>query len=70
MMQELFRMARNLRLRKSRLRCSFCGRSADQVGRLVAGPSVYICDMCIEACVAVLDRHGGHSVAADAGSNR
>ena len=32
---------------------------ADQVGRLVAGPSVYICDQCIETCVAVLQEHGG-----------
>ena len=44
---------------KPRLRCSFCGRGADQVGRLVAGPAVYICDECIETCVAVLEQNGG-----------
>jgi ClpX C4-type zinc finger len=51
-------VARLLRL-PTRLRCSFCGRSSDEVGRLVAGPSVYICDECIKTCVAVLEQHGG-----------
>jgi len=32
------------------LRCSFCGKSQDQVRRLIAGPGVYICDECIELC--------------------
>lgn len=32
------------------LRCSFCGKTQDQVRRLVAGPGVYICDECIELC--------------------
>ena len=53
-------LARWLRLR-SRLRCSFCGRTGDQVERLVAGPSVYICDECIKTCVAVVEQHGGFS---------
>jgi len=43
----------------SRLRCSFCRRSADEVGRLVSGASAYICDACIADCVAVLEQHGG-----------
>jgi ATP-dependent Clp protease ATP-binding subunit ClpX len=43
----------------TRLRCSFCGRDSTAVERLVAGPSVYICDACIGECVAVLERHGG-----------
>jgi hypothetical protein len=34
-------------------------RGADTVGRLVAGPSVYICDACITTCVAVLEQNGG-----------
>jgi ClpX C4-type zinc finger protein len=51
-------IARLLRM-QSRLRCSFCSKGADQVGRLVAGPSVYICDECIKACVAVVEQHGG-----------
>jgi ATP-dependent Clp protease ATP-binding subunit ClpX len=42
-----------------KLRCSFCGRSADKVDRLVSGASAYICDACVAECVAVLDKHGG-----------
>lgn len=30
--------------------CSFCGKTQDEVGKLVAGPNVYICDECIELC--------------------
>jgi ATP-dependent Clp protease ATP-binding subunit ClpX len=33
-----------------RLCCSFCGKSEREVAKLVAGPSVYICDACVEAC--------------------
>ena len=31
-------------------RCSFCGKSQEEVKKLIAGPSVYICDECIELC--------------------
>jgi ATP-dependent Clp protease ATP-binding subunit ClpX len=41
------------------LRCSFCRRTADEVARLVAGASGYICDACVMKCVAVLEEHGG-----------
>ncbi|MBP3600548.1 MAG: ATP-dependent Clp protease ATP-binding subunit ClpX [Clostridia bacterium] len=34
--------------------CSFCGKSQDEVTRLVEGPGVYICDSCIEFCSALL----------------
>ena len=30
------------------LRCSFCGKSQNEVDRIVAGPNVYICNECIE----------------------
>ena len=30
------------------MNCSFCGKSADEVKKLIAGPSVYICDECVE----------------------
>ena len=36
--------------KSSHLFCSFCGKSQDEVKKLVAGPSVYICDECIELC--------------------
>ncbi|MCL1834275.1 MAG: ATP-dependent Clp protease ATP-binding subunit ClpX, partial [Leptospirales bacterium] len=34
--------------------CSFCGKSQENVKRLVAGPDVYICDECIELCNEIL----------------
>lgn len=34
--------------------CSFCGRTSDEVERLVAGPGVYICNECIEVCDSIL----------------
>ncbi|MBS4539495.1 ATP-dependent Clp protease ATP-binding subunit ClpX [Clostridium sp. D2Q-11] len=37
------------------LKCSFCGKSQDQVRRLIAGPNVYICDECIELCQEIID---------------
>ncbi len=33
-----------------RLRCSFCGKSRDEVRKLIAGPTVYICDECVNLC--------------------
>ena len=35
---------------KGQLKCSFCGKTQDQVRKFVAGPGVYICDECIELC--------------------
>ena len=32
------------------LYCSFCGKKDDEVGYLVAGPSVFICNECVELC--------------------
>lgn len=37
------------------LRCSFCGKTQNQVNRLIAGPNVNICDECIERCHAILE---------------
>ena len=34
----------------SQLFCSFCGKNQEEVKKLIAGPSVYICDECIELC--------------------
>lgn len=39
---------------KKQLRCSFCGKSQDQVKRLIAGPNVYICDECVELCQEII----------------
>ncbi len=35
--------------------CSFCGKTQDEVYRLLAGPGVYICNECIELCQSILD---------------
>ena len=37
------------------LKCSFCGKTQDQVRRLVAGPGVYICDECIALCNDIIN---------------
>jgi ATP-dependent Clp protease ATP-binding subunit ClpX len=39
----------------SRLKCSFCGKTQDQVKKLIAGPEVYICDECVDLCNEILD---------------
>jgi len=36
--------------RSGNLVCSFCGKSQDEVRKLIAGPTVYICDECIDLC--------------------
>jgi ClpX C4-type zinc finger len=38
----------------SELMCSFCGKSQRQVGKLIAGPGVYICDECVEMMVEII----------------
>jgi ATP-dependent Clp protease ATP-binding subunit ClpX len=47
------------------LKCSFCGKSQEQVRKLIAGPGVYICDECIDLCNEILDEElvdgQGHS---------
>src|SRR5439155_8256768 len=46
----------NTRSGKPQYRCSFCGKSQEDVRRLVAGPgSVYICDECVELCREIID---------------
>ncbi|MDX2271268.1 MAG: ATP-dependent protease ATP-binding subunit ClpX [Cyanobacteriota bacterium] len=48
----------------SHLKCSFCGKSQEQVRKLIAGPGVYICDECVDLCNEILDEElydGNHS---------
>jgi hypothetical protein len=40
--------------KNSEMRCSFCGELYTDVGKLIAGPGVYICDGCVNLCVDVL----------------
>ena len=41
------------------LLCSFCGKSQDEVKKLIAGPSVYICDECIQLCNEIIAEEYG-----------
>ena len=40
------------------LRCSFCGKSQEAVKRLIAGPTAYICDECIDLCNDIILEEG------------
>lgn len=42
-----------------KLACSFCGKGADMVEKLVAGPGVHICGRCVELCNEVIARESG-----------
>jgi ClpX C4-type zinc finger len=42
--------------RKRVCRCSFCGKSQEDVATLVAGPGVFICDECAQLCQAIIER--------------
>lgn len=54
-MKELFKFNDE----KGQLKCSFCGKTQDQVRKLVAGPGVYICDECIELCTEIVEEELG-----------
>ena len=43
-----------------KLRCSFCGKNQDEVRRLMAGPTVYICDECIDLCNDIILEEGAN----------
>ena len=47
-------MAKNDDLMQRKPRCSFCGKTQDQVRRLIAGPNAYICDECITLCQEIM----------------
>jgi len=40
---------------RRRLACSFCGKGADEVAKLVAGPHVYICNGCVDLAKDIMD---------------
>ena len=42
-------------LKDTPLRCSFCGKTQDEVKKIIAGPTVYICDECIELCNDIME---------------
>jgi ClpX C4-type zinc finger len=37
-------------------RCSFCGKTSQEVAKLIAGPGVYICNECVGLCTEILDK--------------
>src|SRR6476620_8282248 len=51
-MKSSFRGHRTVRVgsHRDQYRCSFCGKSQEDVRRLIAGPGAYICDECVELC--------------------
>ena len=41
---------------EDKIRCSFCGKSQDQVRKLIAGPNgAYICDECVDICAEIIE---------------
>ena len=53
----------------SNLSCSFCGKSQKEVRKLIAGPTVYICDECIELCNDIIAEEYGPEDTAREGSH-
>ncbi len=41
--------------KEKKVRCSFCGKTQDQVERMISGPGVYICDTCVELCMDIVE---------------
>jgi hypothetical protein len=48
----------------SEWRCSFCGKGKNEVRKLVAGPSAYICDECVDLCIGIISEDAWHLRAA------
>ena len=48
---------------KGTLYCSFCGKSQQEVRKLIAGPTVFICDECIELCKDIIQEENKSSLA-------
>ncbi len=43
---------------KRSIKCSFCGKTQNQIGRLIAGNGAYICDECVKLCMNIIDEDG------------
>ena len=46
----------------STLYCSFCGKSQHEVKKLIAGPTVFICDECVELCMDIIKEENKSSL--------
>ncbi|MGF1477773.1 MAG: ClpX C4-type zinc finger protein, partial [Geminicoccaceae bacterium] len=53
---------------KTTLFCSFCGKSQHEVRKLIAGPTVFICDECVELCSDIIREEGQTSAAGGGGT--
>jgi hypothetical protein len=42
--------------------CSFCGKNQDQVRKLIAGPTVYICDECVDLCNDIIEEEAADEI--------
>ncbi|MEO6458432.1 MAG: ClpX C4-type zinc finger protein, partial [Chloroflexia bacterium] len=61
----------NPRSSKPQYRCSFCGKSQEDVRRLIAGPgAVYICDECVELCQEIINEDDQSVTKSDFNPNR
>ena len=47
---------------KNTLYCSFCGKSQNEVRKLIAGPTVFICDECVELCLDIIGEENKSSL--------
>ena len=43
---------------KDSLFCSFCGKNQKEVKKLIAGPTVFVCDECVELCMDIINEDG------------
>jgi len=50
---------------KKDVRCSFCGRTQDEVKRLIAGPNAYICNECVGICAELIEEEQGNQEVAE-----
>lgn len=55
-------MSKNSSESKNTLYCSFCGKSQHEVRKLIAGPTVFICDECVELCMDIIREEGKGAV--------
>ena len=50
---------------QKKLHCSFCGKNQDEVKKLIAGPSVYICNECVDLCNDIIEEEVKHQESDD-----
>ncbi len=55
----------NFEEEKELIRCSFCGKTQDQVKKIIAGPNVYICDECVNLCQEIVQEELGDEIDID-----